>query len=213
MSTIAPYQPTFRDALRETGQYLTGGIQPMEAGLSTTVATEPLKNWAEQQGPVGRFASNLIPGTREEVIGAAAQAALLAMTMGGSGTAGVVGAGRTGGAGIASRPVVTRMAEATPGALLEDPKRYASFMRSLGKPQKFSPLEEAFADSVSPWGPYGISFELPFIEHVKKAGLGLAADAAAFINKVGPQNRDLGDDAARRLRVAFGGRDYLTEPR
>lgn len=210
MSTIAPYQPTFRDALRETGQYLTGGIQPMEAGLSTTVATEPIKNWAGQQGPVGRFASNFIPGTREEVISAAAQAALLAMTMGASGAAGA--AGRTGGAGMVGRPTVTQTTKATPGALLEDPKRYASFMRSLGKPQKkFSPLEEAFADTVRPWGPYtAADFESPLIEHVKKAGLGLAMDAAAYINKVGPQNLD---DTARRLRVAFGGRDYLTEPR
>jgi len=208
MSTIAPYQPTFRDALRETGQYLTGGIRPMEAGLSTTVATEPIKNWAEQQGPVGRFASNLIPGNREEVIGAAAQAALLAMTMGGSGAAGVVGAGRTGGAGIASRPVVTPMVKATPGALLEDPKRYASFMRSLGKPQKFSDVGEAIYDTFKPWGAWGADFETPLIEHVKKGGLGLAMDAAANINKIGPQNWD---DAARRLRVAFGGRDYLNE--
>lgn len=207
--TIAPYQPTFLDALREAGQRLVGNVPTTEAGLETTVATEPIKSWAEQQGPVGMFASNFIPGTRGEGISAAGQAALLAMTMGGSGAAGSGGTGGTvGAAARGGQP--QSLPRANPDAMIPDSKRMGAFWRSLQPADRFTPLGRAVTDTIKPWGAYGADFETPLIEHVKKAGLGLAMDAAANINKVGPQNLD---DTARRLRVAFGGRDYLSETR
>jgi len=211
MSTIAPYQPTFLGALREAGQRFVGNVPTTEAGLETTVATEPIKNWAEQQGPVGQFASNFIPGTRGEGIGAAAQAALLAMTMGASGAAGPGMGGARGMVGATARGGRPQsLPRANPDAMIPDSKRMGAFWRSLQPADRFTPLGEAVTDTFKPWGAYGADFEAPLMEHIKKAGLGLASDAAANINKVGPQNLD---DTARRLRVAFGGRDYLSETR
>jgi hypothetical protein len=73
---ISPQDTSFLGSLREAWQRYTNPESPTEAGLETSVFTEPIADWASRQGMIGELVGSAIPRTRGDALVGAATSAL-----------------------------------------------------------------------------------------------------------------------------------------
>lgn len=141
-ATIESYTPSFWDAVRESVR-LASQLSPMEAGLETTLPTQPLHEYLQSPPPgtpwLGRqlagLAAPFVPGTRGDVVSAVGQLPMM------------LGAGPGGGAAAGFAEKGLMAGERVPGAVFDTAAKEAAFMREV--------LRAARARGQQPAGAWG----------------------------------------------------------